>query len=55
MHQILVVGAMAYVGDDPAAKQSATTFGGNSSIKDFMERNKVDIKKWLGHLVTIAE
>ena len=55
LHQILVVGAMAYVGDDVVGRQSATIFGGNDSIKGFIEENKMDVKKWLGHLVTVAE
>jgi hypothetical protein len=55
MHQILVVGGMAYAGNDPIAKQSATTFGGNAAIKNFMEANKLDIRKWLAHLTTVAE
>jgi hypothetical protein len=55
LHQILVVGAMVYVNDDVVGRQSATIFGGNDSIKGFIEENKMDVKKWLGHLVTVAE
>jgi len=55
MHEILVVGAMCYVGDDPTAKQAANVFGGNDAIKDFIQEHKLDIRKWLGQLVTVAE
>jgi hypothetical protein len=55
LHQILVVGAMVYVGDDPASKQATTVFGGNASIKDFIQANKVDVRKWLRNLSTLAE
>ena len=40
---------------DPASKQAATVFGGNASIKDFIQANKVDVRKWLGNLSTLAE
>ena len=55
LHQILVVGAMVYVGNDPASKQATTVFGGNASIKDFIQANKVDVRKWLRNLSTLAE
>ena len=55
MHEILVIGAMCYVGDDPAVKQAANVFGGNDAIKDFIHEHKLDIRKWLGQLVTVAE
>jgi hypothetical protein len=55
MHQILVVGGMTYVGDDAATKQTATAFAGNSAIKELIETNKTDVKRWLKHLTTVAE
>jgi hypothetical protein len=53
MEDIEVIGAVMYVGDDPAGAQTSGVFGGSENVKGYIDDNHVNIRKMLSDYTTV--
>jgi hypothetical protein len=52
IEEIEVVGAIIYLGNDPAARQKSMLFGGSNSIKNLLANANIDIRRIIDVLTT---
>jgi hypothetical protein len=53
LEDIEVVGAVMYVGDDPAGAQTSGIFGGSDNVKGYIDDNHVNIRHTLSNYTTV--
>ena len=52
IEEIEVLGAILYLGNDPAARQKSMLFGGSNSIKILLTESNIDIRRIIDVLTT---
>jgi hypothetical protein len=53
LEDIEVVGAVMYVGNDPAGAQTSGVFGGSENVRGYIDDNHVNIRQMLSDYTTV--
>ncbi|KAJ8582894.1 hypothetical protein M405DRAFT_867481 [Rhizopogon salebrosus TDB-379] len=53
LEDIEVVGAVMYVGNDPAGAQTSGIFGGSENVRGYIDDNHVNIRQMLSDYTTV--
>jgi hypothetical protein len=52
---MVIMGVILYTGTDTAGSQASTIFGGSNHVKKLVERNHIDIRKWIDKITTAVK